>query len=273
MLNTHTFFTIWMNFIVQLYYSYLERFALINSSDNLSKYIDKESHYFKTIKKHKVFKKSNLSINTYYWIINNNCSYYYTTTDDEVKTIEHILKVTKISEMCATYVNYYFKFILFSYITGENITLLSELKEKYTVKLSNGVKLYNQAYFLYQEYAKTPDMMIEYEGQLYIIDSYNGLSEEEMKYKINIYSEHFSGACVYIFCYSVSRLDPFSFYCITTDGNLSEVHDIICGPLVLNISEISNNYLLEYSIFTRDIFYWISCAQQGSILKIDESEH
>ena len=74
----------------------------------------------------------------------------------------------RLKRLSATYVNYYFKFILFSYITGENITLLSELKEKYTVKLSNGVKLYNQAYFLYQEYSKTPDMMIEYEGLYFI---------------------------------------------------------------------------------------------------------
>jgi hypothetical protein len=268
-----------MNSIVQLYHAYLERFAIINSSDNLSKYRDKESHYFKSIKKYKVFKKSNSSVNTYYWIVNNDCSCYYTTTDDDVETLQHILRVTKISELRTNYVNYYFEFILFSYIMGENITLLNELKEKHTVTLSNGVKISTQEYSRAQEYSKTPVLMIEYEGQLCIIDDYNGSSEKEIRSKINVYSQHFPGACVYVFSSGVSRLEQlstktrptFSFHCIT-DGNLTEVPEISRGPLVLKISDLSNNYFSEYSIFKSEIFYWMSCEQQGCILRTHESE-
>ena len=276
----------------RLYKEYMEIVSIINSSDNLSFYQNKESHYMKLIKKFKVFKKSDFSVNSYYWKIKTkDCLYYYTTTDNDKFTLYNILRATKISEFRGKCINDFFEYCLVSYVTNEDQTLLESLSKGERVELGQGGLLCTQEYFeknklivdatteVHVDHAldssyKTPDLYITCGNHSCIIDAYNGTNEKEILKKLQSYSECFPKSRVYVFCSGVSALEQltsknkssFSFH-FKEGGKLKTVDRIECGTVVLDLSAICNKYFSEYRIFRSDIFYWLNCEQAGTIMK------
>lgn len=279
-----------MNNLAKLYNDYVERVSIINSSDNLSLYKNKESQYMRPIKKFRVFKKSNFRVNLYYWKVKTkDYSYYYTTTDDENSTLHNILRTTKISEFRGKCVNDFFEYCLISYITNEDEELMENLSKGNEVTLENNASISTQEHFERRIEGnetteldnsscskKTPDLYIDCEGQSCVIDAYNGTSKEEIMKKIRSYSSCFPQSRVYVFSSGVSALEQlttskgtFSFYCMDdmNDKTPKKVPKIECGPVILDISEICDRYFSEYRIFKSEIFYWLNCEQEGSIMQ------
>ena len=283
-------FSMWLKNIVEVYNNYMNNLELINSSNNLSIYQNKESHYMTQIRKFMVFKKSNFKINSYYWTVKTKDSlYYYTTTDNEMETLSNILKTTKLSEFRGKCIDHFFEYCLVSYITNENVQLMRRLSKGETGYLQDGVCVRTQEYFelLNEEiemdtsYKKrgTPDLFIEYNGNSFIIDSYNGTNEKEIRKKINFYKSRFENVVVYIFSSGVSTLEQFTakitptFMFFGLEGEkLAVIQKIKCGPIVLDIDLLRKQYFTEYRIFKSEIYYWLCCEQEGAILKTNRFE-
>lgn len=284
------YLSIRMNNLVRLYKEYMERISIINSSDNLSVYKNKESHYMRLIKKFKVFKKSDFSVNSYYWKIKTKDSlYYYTTTDDDKSTLCNILRATKISEFRGKCINDFFEYCLVSYVTNEDQTLLESLSKGESVELGQGGVICTQEYFEKSKQIddetteldtaldssnKTPDLYIKCGDDSCVIDAYNGTGMKEISKKLQSYSKCFPKSRVYVFSSGVSALEQltdknkpsFYFHC-KEDGELKTVDRIECGTVVLDLSAICNKYFSEYRIFKSDVFYWLNCEQAGTIMQ------
>ena len=267
-----------------LYKECMDNVAILESPENLTVYKNKSNYYMASIRKFKVFKKSNFDINSYYWSIKTkDSSYYYTTTDNEVETLSNILKTTKISEFRSKCVNDFFKYCLVSYITKENKQQMKQLSRGEMVTLHDGVCIRTEEYFEEnsgKEFTKkvTPDLFISCKEQYCIIVAYNGTNLKEIKTKISYYSRFSkTKANFYVFSSGVSTLEQltakkspvFTFYCME-NGDLNAVAKIQCGSIVLDIGELREKYFTEYSIFKNELHYWLHCEKEGTIVKTND---
>ena len=113
--------------IYERWIQYSDNRRLVDSSYNLSVYESRDSCLFEALTKIHVFKKSDFSINKYYWSVktNDGC-FYYTSHSLEEKTLGNILRTTRISELRSKLVDDYFEYILISYACKENEIYLKQ---------------------------------------------------------------------------------------------------------------------------------------------------
>lgn len=278
------------------YLRYKKNKEIINNQNNVTCYQHKASFYLKEIKEYYIFKKNNFKINQYYWTIKTrNSQFYYTTTDDEPRTLECILKTVGILEFRKTIVSNFFEYCLISYLVDENITAMKELSFG-NASTWKGALIKTQDFFtnkgnssstllsdgssssLHDSTSASPDILIEHDSSIYVIDAYNGTSAKEIKKKINDYAKSFQTTNAYVFSSQIAAaedlsLKGFNFKLFQLDNNqeLKEIEKIRIGQLVIDIQDINKKYFDEYRRFYLDYFYWLNCEREGKIIKTQEN--
>lgn len=294
--------------IVHQYEIFVEHKNYMSDPNNLTVYINGISDMKEKIKVYKVFKKSNFSVNKYYWIIKTcDKDLFYTETKDTENgklTLTKILRTTKISELRYKLVDDFFEYCLISYLLNENEELMSDLSCGKEIKIGDTV-LKSQDYFSLQlgNYSpklskideiedppsgkvcrtnKTPDIVIEDGPRKWVVDAYNGTSSKEIRSKLRTYKKAFPTSNVYVFSSGVSAMQQltalppvkFSIWSLSTEDEPVEVTEpIVCGAVIIDISTINEKYMAEYKIFLSDIFYWQLCEKEQNIIQSRNDEY
>lgn len=259
------------------YAVYLHNRSLFEDSTNLTVYPNRKA-IFSRLEKFPVFKKCDFSKNVYYWRVKTKDSdYFYTDNSDETETLKSILRATKMKKRL---VNDFFEYCLISYLLDEvesDLEVVSRgrpvTKSNVLIKTQDFYKIPNNA-----EEETTPDVVLEFGGQTWVFDAYNGTSEKEILRKCQSYRRDFKTPHVYVFSSGFSALEQISAqssatFRLTTlnDQTLEIVSDpIIIGDLSISISELNERYRNEFLVFWNEIFYWQHCEQQNRILKVKE---
>jgi len=201
--------------------------------------------------------------------------FFYTDCCDDFKTLERILKYTRIKELRGKLVNDFFEYCLISYIAREDEAILNTLATGGEASL-DGWRITTQDYFVEQNRQKhdkkqtpTPDVHIQTASETIIIDAYDGTSEREIKSKCNHYKSWKPAAHVHVFSSGISRLEqlelarePFQF---TIDEK--KVTEITIGSRTLSIDELNRQYFEHYAAFKRENSYWRNCERTRKIEK------
>lgn len=278
--------------IVRQYEIFVEQKKYMSDPNNLTVYINGISDMKKKIKTYQVFKKSNFSVNKYYWSIKTrDKDFYYTdskNTENGMLTLNKILQTTKISGWRYKLVDDFFEYCLISHLLNEDETLMSDLSCGKEINI-DGTILKSHDYFELgnnpnelseidecSQSNKTPDIVIENGQSKCVVDAYNGTSHKEIRRKLLMYKTAFKTSDVYVISSGVSDMKQltasqgmkFSLWSLSTEDKAVEVTEsIVCGAVAIDIKVINEKYRSEYKFFLSEIFYWQLCEKEQRIIQ------
>jgi hypothetical protein len=268
---------------------YSDNRRLVDSSYNLSVYESRDSCLFETLTKIYVFKKSDFSINKYYWSVKTNDGCFYYTRGKDVRwetffapreflscapSSWMIISNTSLSPTPARRMKYILKQLISSgksCIIG-NVTVKTQ--DWFQVERNKSQSQRTEVHDC-DEKLKSPDLVLSCLGKEVVIDAYNGTNKKEIERKIQASANHFKNAKIYVFASRLSTLEQmvsksgfeFAFYELV-NGDLTYVSEIVMDDdLNLKIADINDQYNEEYRIFKSENLYWQLCEAHNKILQ------
>lgn len=271
--------------IYNQYVKYTKNKVIMHDKNNLTDYTNMNISKA-DLKIIKVFKKCDYSINKYYWNINCDSYFFYTNfhPKDEEKTLDQIMKTTKLRQYRKKLISDYFEECLYSYLIKENLDQMKELKSIEGLNI-NGLNIRNQHSIqaAKEENVRndfndlTPDVCITYNSKYTIIDAFNGSNETTIINKLRKYM-HVSDD-VYVFSSQVATYEQLTtkqsnqFKLFKLVGDVLEaVDEIRIGSFTIKITELNNLYYHHYSIFYAEVHYWLHCDNLGKIIQTHERD-
>jgi hypothetical protein len=268
----------WLRKIHQKYVRYTKNKSISRNKTNLTCY-DNMNFTEVDLTIFHVFKKCDYEVNKCYWDINCDSKFVYTNFDprDEFKTLDKVMKITKLRQLRTKLVDDYFECCLYSYITNENRTQMDHLLS------SNGLDLGEINVKSQSSFEKnimnnnlnglTPDIHITHNSKSTIIDAYNGTDKTTIIRKLKKYLRVCND--VYVFASEIAvseqfvlkeNIKHFKLFRLNEE-NLEEMQQISIGALTIKISDLNTIYHHHYSVFYSEVHYWLHCDALRQILK------
>ena len=205
-------------------------------------------------------------------------------------TLGNILKVVKLIELRERVVDDYFEYILASYILGNDMNLLEELGSVGTVRLpldNTQDRIVIKTKFLGERarraqqltedvdaniFSLTPDYILEFNSETYVIDTYNGSSPKRIKQKLLKYKKHFPDSHIYVFASGIATYASLYMAQNTvrlyhlTETDLKQVPHLSIGSMTVNVDTLNSIYFNEFKIFSMEVVYWLTCSAKKRII-------